>query len=542
MKSGTKRMIALTAAVSMVLPLAGCMDKNKPVIIENADSYAASLIDMSAKSLRKASVEDDDDFFADLSEDFDDWTSGDDGEVFEAIKDKITYEVDEDSYQLGKKKDEASIDVVFHVVDWESLEDDEDAYEDIDTYLDAIEGSEEMEDVTITFEFELDGDDWLVANFEEICDDFYGSFNGASAPVDYTAMVDRTTWYYTTSEDNGVIVYNNAEKIDLDIYLALGFEGSEVYYTVKYNGSVVYTSETSSSSREGYFRTSFDGATVTDDGHLAPGEYTITFFAENGTQIAEGTCTVTESDVTAGDLGDTSPALEVYDRARVERLKWYYADDRTNGITYSDTTYIDLDIWFKGSNSGMDCYYEVLYNGTKVYTSDTSSSSREGYFRTSYVGATTDANGNLAAGEYTIIFYDAQGTRLASDKCTVTGGAAAASTEPLTPDDVERVHWYFADSSDNDVIVYNSADTIDLDISFRNGRSGSAVYYTVEYNGTLVYTSPTEPGSYTGYFRSSYDGAVTNASGNLAAGEYKITFYSPENVELASSTCTVTEN
>ena len=541
MKSGTKRIIALAAAVSMVLPLAGCLDKSKPVIIENADSYAASLIDMSAKSLRKASVDDDDDFFADLADDFDEWTSGDDGEVFEAIKDKITYVVDEESYQLGKKKDEASIDVVFSIVDWESIEDDEDAYEDIDTYLDAIEDSEEMEEVAITFEFELDGEEWLIANFEEICDEFYGSFNEASAPVDYTAMVDRTNWYYSTSENNGVVVYNNADKIDLDIYLANGFEGAAVYYTVKYNGNVVYTSETSSSSREGYFRTSYDGATVTDDDHLAPGEYTITFFAENGTQIAEGTCTVTESDVAAGDFGDTSPALQVYDRTRVERLKWYYADDRTNGITYEDTTYIDLDIWFKGSNSGMQCYYEVLYNGTKVYTSDTASSSREGYFRTSYVGASVDANGNLAAGEYTIIFYDAQGTKLASDVCTVTGGAATGSTEPLTPDDVERVYWYFADSRDNDVIVYNGVDTIDLDISFRNGRSGSSCYYTVKYNGNLVYTSPTESGSYAGYFRTSYYGATTNADGNLAAGEYTITFFSPENVELASGSCTVTD-
>ena len=542
MKSGTKRIIALAAAASMVLPLAGCLDNNKPVIVENADSYASALIDMSAKSLRKASVDDDDDFFADLSDDFDEWTSGDDGEVFEAIKDKITYEVDEDSYQLGKKKDEASIDVVFSIVDWESLEDDEDIYEDIDTYLDGIEDCEDMEEVVVTFEFELDGDDWLIANFEEICDDFYGSFNGASAPVDYSAMVDRTNWYYSTSEDNGVIIYNNTDKIDLDIYLANGFEGSEVYYTIKYNGNLVYTSETSSSSREGYFRTSFDEATVTDDGHLAPGEYTITFFAANGTQIAEGTCTVTESDVTAGDTGDTSPALEVYDRARVERLKWYYADDRTNGITYDDTTYIDLDIWFKGSNSGMECYYEVLYNGTKIYTSETASSSREGYFRSSYVGASTDANGNLAAGEYTIIFYDAQGVKLASDKCTVTGGAATGSTEPLAATDVDHVYWYFADSRDNDVVVYNDTDTIDLDVTFRNGRSNSAVYYTVQYNGNLVYTSETSPSSYAGYFRASYDGATTNANGDLAAGQYTITFFSPEGVELASSSCTVTES
>ena len=70
---------------------------------------------------------------------------------------------------------------------------------------------------------------------------------------------------------------------------------------------------------------------------------------------------------------------------------------------------------------------------------------------------------------------------------------------------------------------------------------GEAVIDTVKYNGNLVYTSPTESGSYAGYFRSSYDGATTNADGNLAAGEYTITFFSPENVELASGSCTVTD-
>ena len=217
----------------------------------------------------------------------------------------------------------------------------------------------------------------------------------------------------------------------------------------------------------------------------------------------------------------------------------WYADSRTNGITYEDTSTIDLDIWFTAGNSGMDCYYEVYYDNNLIYTSATEASSREGYFRTSYDGAVVDADDNLAAGTYTITFYDANGTRLASDRCTVTGGAAVSTTSPLTPADVAGFHWYFASGSDDDA-RYNNVEQIDCDLSFVTGRSGLRCYYTVQRDGTLVYTSDTAAGSYEGYYRASYDGAETNADGNLIGGTYTITWFSSDNTQIAQSSCTVT--
>ena len=539
MKVYAKQAVALLTVASMALPLAGCFDSHKKVILENADKYASALVDCSIKSIRKQSLDIEDDFVDDLTEKLN-W-SGDDGEVYDAIKEKITYEVDEDSYELGKKKDEASVDVVFTIVDWESIQDDEDAYEDLDSYLDAIEDSEGTTEVTVTLEFELDGDDWLVANYEEACDDFYDSWLAAQAPINYEDMVDHTTWYYETSEDGDTVIYNNADRIDLDISFTTEFYGQECYYEVAFNGTKVYTSETSSNSREGYFRTSDDGATVTDSGHLAPGEYTITFYHPNGTQLASGTCTVTEEAASIAS-GDTSPDVEIYDAARVERLKWYYPTSRTNGITDEDTSTIDLDIWFTSNNYGMDCYYEVYFNGSKIYTSETSSSSREGYFRTSYDGASADESGNLAAGEYQIIFYDAQGVRLASDKCTVVGGGAASTVTPLTPADVDHTYWYFADDRTDGHARYDSTTSIDCDVSFVTGRSGLRCYYTVERDGTLVYTSDVSSSSYEGYYRASYDGAATTDSGDLVAGEYRITWFSPDGTQIAQDSCTVTNN
>ena len=67
-------------------------------------------------------------------------------------------------------------------------------------------------------------------------------------------------------------------------------------------------------------------------------------------------------------------------------------------------------------------------------------------------------------------------------------------------------------------------------------------YYTVQRDGTLVYTSDTEPGSYEGYYRASYDGAATTADGDLVAGEYTITWFSPDGTQIAQDSCTVTNN
>jgi len=538
MKRYAKQAVALITVASMALPLAGCFDSHKKVILENADSYASAMVDCSVKSIRKGSLDIEDEFVEELSDKLS-W-EGDQGDVYDAIREKITYEVDESSYELGKKKDEASVDVIFTIVDWESIEDDEDLYEDIDTYLDAIEESEETTEVTVTLEFELDDDEWLVANYEEACNDFYDSWMAAQAPVDYSAMVERTAWYYETSEDNGVVVYNNADKIDMDVIFADAFSGSECYYEVYFNGTKVYTSETSASSREGYYRASFDGASVTSSGHLSPGEYTITFYHPNGTQIATGNCTVTEEAYVSSG-GDTSPDVQVFD-TRVERLKWYYADDRTGGITYNNCTSIDLDIWFTSANSGMHCYYEVLYNGTLVYTSETAADSREGYFRTSYEGASQDSNGNLAAGEYTIIFYDEAGTRLASDRCTVTGGDASTTVNPLTPADVDHTYWYFADDRTDGHVRYDSVTYIDCDITFVAGRTNMRCYYTVQRDGNLVYTSEVSEDSDEGYYRASYDGAAVTDNGDLVAGEYTITWYSTDDTQLAQETCTVTNN
>ena len=102
----------------------------------------------------------------------------------------------------------------------------------------------------------------------------------------HVTVKDSNPIYLTTygfEKSNYNIIYNNTDKIDMDISLADGFSGQPVYYEVSFNGSKVYTSETDSTSREGYYRTSYDGARVTTAGHLEPGEYTITFYAENGT-------------------------------------------------------------------------------------------------------------------------------------------------------------------------------------------------------------------------------------------------------------------
>jgi len=162
-----KKVASATIASAMLLSCASCglLGANKKEIIEAADTFADALVKQDAGKIVKLTNEKkDSDTAAELELLFDkSMYSDDQADFIDAVSDTITYEVDEGSVEADKE--EASVDVVFTMVDYEKALDDD--FEDIDGVLDALKDCDDTKEVTVTFEFEKDGDDWLISNLKD---------------------------------------------------------------------------------------------------------------------------------------------------------------------------------------------------------------------------------------------------------------------------------------------------------------------------------------------------------------------------------------
>ena len=188
---------------------------------------------------------------------------------------------------------------------------------------------------------------------------------------------------------------------------------------------------------------------------------------------------------------------------------WYGGDWEGN---YNNVSSIDMDVSYTGSLSEImdEMYYTVELDGELLYTSSTGT--YEGYYNEAH-GATLNEDGYLEEGDYVITFFvgDTQ----------VLQGTAHVTVEvfEVNPDDFSCTIWF--DDYDNEG-TYTDKDEIDVDLNLPSGASSSDVYYTVEYNGRLVYTS--DLGEREGYYGED-QGAELNEDGYLPSGTYVISFY-----------------
>lgn len=112
----------------------------------------------------------------------------------------------------------------------------------------------------------------------------------------------------------------------------------------------------------------------------------------------------------------------------------------------------------------------------------------------------------------------------------------------ISADMVESVTWYYSDNG-----VYTDYTQIELDIipTSEGQEIEWNFYYEYYRDGQLVYTSPecTDQGYYIeAYYGPNYDSAaLTNADGNLVAGQYRCIIYDMAGNVLADDTCTVEE-
>ena len=117
--------------------------------------------------------------------DFDGCTaySSDMGDILSVIADTITYEIDEDSLEVGDDGDTAEVDVVFNMFSYLG-EADED-FADIDAFAAYVENGE-TSDVPVTVSLALTDDGWRVSNTEDLLDNVYDFMIMAALAPDFT--------------------------------------------------------------------------------------------------------------------------------------------------------------------------------------------------------------------------------------------------------------------------------------------------------------------------------------------------------------------
>ena len=416
MKSVSSKIIVVLLMLSFVFASASCSSANKEEIFTAVTKFSKAMADRSLRNLKKVTAGMDDEYELDYNHIIE--ASDEDQKVIKAIGNRIRYTIDEDSLDVSKNGEEATVDVLFDIVNWEDIKKDDKANIDTNSFIEAVEESDDFIQVLETLELAKDHGEWVVTNYDEVFRDFYGHWVNCTAPIDYVHFVYSAKWYGATSEENGFILYNRAKKIELSLMIDFRYSQTPVYYTVSYQDKVIYTSGVSVKSEKAVFDVDTKGAPVTSDGFLQEGEYTITFYTKDKVEFYSDKCTVTEGEIIPNTSGISSEAV-IYAPDKVSRIKWFFSSGEREEIVYNNAKSINLDMTLKPDYSSLECRYEVLYEGNVIYTSETAKGLTEGFYRSTYEGAPVDEDGNLAKGVYTIIFYDADGNKLASDSCKV---------------------------------------------------------------------------------------------------------------------------
>ena len=399
-----KKLISVAMAIVMAsAALASCSSGGKAddEILDLAKEGVKDVVDRKISKLAKISTSDFGDVKKDWAEDLD-FSSGsgrysnDYATVFSAISETIDYSIDEDSVESSTKYGEGRVRVEFTIADFEELFDDEEAMNDAGSFVDALSSCSDK-DIELWFDFELEGDTWFISNSEEILTNLYSFREKRIVFVpDLTRSSYGTQWYFT--DDYSGDTYTNAHSIDCELYFYDNSDSSSVYYTVSYEGTLLYTS--GAGSTEAYYTTTDPNAPLDPEmGTLATGEYTVAFYDGSDRLLEETSCTVVTS----------VPGPSDY-------IRWYSENEAWGTFAlYDDAYVIDPDLYLSYINdyTYTDYYYTVTFNGEQVYVSG--DGEYMGYYYSDYQDGDSFY---LEPGIYEISFYD-----VATDEHVVTAWA-----------------------------------------------------------------------------------------------------------------------
>ena len=538
LKTG-KKLLSLVLAVTMaVVSLCSCGADTKAdeELLDITKDGVKLILDRKISKLAKISTSDFDDAKKDWAEDLDFSPSGsytsEERVVFEAISDTIDYSIDEDSVESSNKYGEGKVRVEFTIVDYAPLMDDVEAMNDSDSFIDAFSSCDDKT-IELWFDFEKEGDSWLISNTEEILNELFSFREERFIFVpDLSRSSFDLEWYGCSDYSNNI--YSNPYTINLELYFYDNSDTSQIYFTVAYNGDYIYTSQRGI--YDAYFSVTDPGAPVDPGrGCLAQGEYTISFYDGNDRFIAEDTCTVC-----------------TFEPGPADYINWYYENEDW-GIyaLFNDTFGIDPDLDLaEAGGYGDDYFYTVTYNGELVYTSS------EGSFMGYYYAEDQDPDSYyLDAGFYEVSFY-----RCDSSELVVTAYAIVmrdnegpdgtylgaflghnVTGRGLSADmynDFESAYWYSTDpASPAEGMVFDSADsltyripvsqdygTLLYDFTYSDDGDANEAYADTIQSSNAATVQTDADGSL--YYEFTFDGTVD-------AGYYRITVLADNGIDFS---------
>ncbi len=289
-KIGTA-LLCTSMITSVVFGSTGCsfLDKSPEQILDVSESFCKAVCGGDAKAASKlVNEKDTKEYFAGIF----DFDAGDNAPLMDAIKDTISYELDEDSVEGSKKDGDGSADVVFTVVDYEKVAS-EGEYYSASELASAISDSKDTKEIEVTLKLEYTDDKdnpWLVDNYEDIMEEVYAHIDfEPEYKVDIASLVSYTEIY--TDPMGGTNVTSFSFEIGFSEAIEAGYDSGMV--DLLYNGLVIdsMTYDVLYDWTNIFFYAS-DCDVCTEDGFYPEGTYTFEAHLIDGTLVCSDSVTV----------------------------------------------------------------------------------------------------------------------------------------------------------------------------------------------------------------------------------------------------------
>ncbi|MBR5357961.1 MAG: hypothetical protein IK128_01960 [Clostridiales bacterium] len=278
------RLIAAAIAAAMALTCASCSllpggGAKKEDIVDAADTFAKALVSCDTDKIVKLTNEDKK---SDTVEELEAHLNGllysvEQDQIAEAVADTLEYEIDEDSVEI--KKDEASVDVTFTMVDYEAALGDGE-FADADEAVNAIKDCDDTTEVEVTFEFAKEDDEWLISNLgDKAYSKLYGFYG---LDVSFMPDLEELIADEFIAADYGYLYMTVTFSEDITDYV------DGITYDVFLDGELVYGDQEPYSDNEQIW------GSMSVDGPLENGKYTVVFYY-NGIEFASDSIDVDNS-------------------------------------------------------------------------------------------------------------------------------------------------------------------------------------------------------------------------------------------------------
>lgn len=418
MNTVLKRITSTIFISAFLISSASCFSDDSRSILAAAGTYTEGLIDPNIPKVARGSIgtfQDDRSYWEHrLSFSTYSGYNEDEAKIYSAIAKSISCEIDEGSVITEDRGRQGTVTVTFSIADYEELLDLNESMWASD--LEESIADLERANIVIDIRFVKENGVWLCSNSGDVLEELF-AFTDIEFPVrrHHAGYIDSVCW--TAGSFDGH--YTNAESICmyLDDYRNgnVGLEDS--YFIVTCDGEEIYRQDDCGGIAE-VFATDIPGHTD-ETGHIiAPGEYEITFFDEDDTEIISGTAHV--------DVEEEELIIQPY-------LRWWMTSAAVDqygtpltidfgGVTedpvYINTISIDVNIEYSGIYPYWDGYVTLEYDGEIVCRQD---GVEELFITAIEVDDEYRVDGELyfIPGEYTVTFYDADDNPVSRASCMV---------------------------------------------------------------------------------------------------------------------------